>query len=97
MYVRIYNVHISVPIKEMFIITLAICMVICILFKLIVIYVYVQTNMATCVQGSLHVYTSVHAFPRVCMHFLANFIACGRRVNACHTHVAFNLSLTCTV
>ena len=69
-------------------------MVIYIFFTLIVICVYVQVKVATRVQGSPRVYTGVHACPRVSLLIL---LRVTRVKNACHTRVALNLSLTCTV
>ena len=96
MRVCIYNIDISVPIKEMFISYNAIRMYgyvahVCIPFKLIMICVYLQANMATHVQGSSCVCTSVHACPCMCMCFIVDFIACDMRVKRMPHTCSINL------
>ena len=80
------NIDISVPIKEMFIITLYVWLCRTYMYTL-------QTDMCVCklmwpcVYKRLHkcVCTSVHACPHMCTCFLADFSVCNMRV-ACVSH-----------
>ena len=79
----------------MFIVTLRICMVMSHVHMYTVqIDTCVQANVATCVQLSSCVYTSVHLYPHVLL-LISVHVTCVQ--NACHVRVVLNLSLTCVL